>query len=142
MQASPKDTPKVHILIIDDDEEMRSVLKELLEEERIETECASNGYDALEKIASKPFDLVITDIEMRGLTGLDILPEMKKLRPGASIIVMTSFANEELRRRSLERGASGCVEKPIHMKKLKALIHELLSAKERMPDARASPGSR
>ena len=139
MQASSKDSAMVHILIIDDDDEMRSVLKELLEEERFETECASNGYDALQKIARKPFDLIITDIEMRGLTGLDILPEMKKLRPEASIIVMTSFANEEVRRRSLEKGASGYLEKPIHTKKLKALIHEMLAAKQ---GARASPGSR
>jgi DNA-binding response OmpR family regulator len=119
-----------HILIVEDDEEMRSLLKEFLEEEGFETECASNGSDALREIVKKPFDLIVTDIEMPGLTGLDILPEMKKLRPEVSIIVMTSFANEEVHRRSLEKGASGYLEKPIHIKKLKALIHEMLSANE------------
>ena len=131
-----------HILIIDDDEEMRSLLKEVLEEEGFETECASNGSEALRDIAKQPFDLIVTDIEMPGLTGLDILPEMKKLRPEASIIVMTSFANKEVHRRSLEKGASGYLEKPIHIKKLKALIHEMLSAKQGMKGARASPESR
>ena len=130
------------ILIVEDDEEMRSLLKEFLEEEGFEMEYAHNGFDALREIAGKPFDLIVTDVEMPGLTGLDILPEMKKLRPAASIIVMTSFANEEVYRRSQELGASGYLEKPIHIKKLKALIYELLSAKKEMRDARASPESR
>jgi len=142
MQAPPKHNRTVHILIIDDDEEMRSLLTELLEEEGFETACAGNGPDALQELVKQSFDLIITDIEMRGLTGLDILPEMTKLRPEASIIVMTSIANEEVHRRSLEKGASGYLEKPIHMKKLKALIHEMLSAKEKMISARASPESR
>jgi DNA-binding response OmpR family regulator len=130
------------ILIVEDDEEMRSLLKEFLEEEGFETECARNGADALREIVKKPFDLIVTDIEMPGLTGLDILPEMKKLRPGASIIVMTSFANEEVCRRSLEKGASGYLEKPIHIEKLKALIYELLFTKQVRRGARASPESR
>jgi len=130
------------ILIIEDDEEMRSLLKELLEDEGFETQCASNGADALREIVKKPFDLIVTDIEMPGLTGLDILPEMKRLRPEASIIVMTSFASEEVYRRSLEKGAGGYLEKPIHIEKLKALIHEMLSAKQGMRGARASPESR
>jgi DNA-binding response OmpR family regulator len=132
----------VQILIVEDDEEMRSLLKEFLEEEGFETECASNGTDALREIAKKPFDLIVTDIEMPGLTGLDIIPEMNKLRPEVSIIVMTSFANEEVHRRSLEKGAGGYLEKPIHIEKLKALIHEMLSAKQGMSSPRASPNSR
>ena len=131
-----------HLLIVEDDEEMRSLLKEFLEEDGFEMEYARNGSDALREILKKPFDLIVTDIGMPGLTGLDILPEMKKLQPGASIIVMTSFANEEVCRRSMEKGASGYLEKPIHIKRLKALIYELLSAKQLRRSARASPEPR
>ncbi len=140
MKACENAHSVAQILIVEDDEEMRSLLKEVLEEEGFETACARNGADALREIVKKPFDLIVTDIGMPGLTGLDILPEMKKLRPGASIIVMTSFANEEVYRRSLEKGASGYLEKPIHIKKLKALINELLSTQEGRRGARASPG--
>ncbi len=90
-------------------------------------------------IVCKPFDLIITDVAMRGLTGLDILPEMKRIKPDAPIIVMTSFADAEVRRRSLEKGAGACLEKPVRMKKLKALIRDMLSANM---SARASPESR
>ncbi len=139
MQPSRKENGNIRVLIIDDDEDMRSLLRELLEEDGFKTESSGNGCEALQVLTRRPFDLIITDVEMRGLTGLDILPEIKKLRPDASIIVMSSFAGTEVRRRSFEKGASAYLEKPVHMKKLKALIHEMLSTKQR---ARASPGSR
>ncbi len=122
----------VRIMIIEDDEEMRSLLKEFFEEEGFETDSVSNGVDALRKLSKDHFDLVITDIRMPGLTGLDILPGIRKFQPEASIIVITAFGSEEVYRRSLEKGAAGYLEKPIHIDKLKALIYETVSQKEKM----------
>jgi DNA-binding NtrC family response regulator len=124
--------PVVRILIIEDDKEMRSLLEDILDEEGFETESVSNGSDGLQELTKEPFDLVITDIRMPGLTGLDILPIIKKLQPHASVIVITAFGNEEVYRRSFEKGAAGYLEKPIHMDKLKTLVHEMVSPKERM----------
>ena len=121
---------KKRILITEDDEEMRSLLKDFFEEEGFETDSVSNGVDALQKLAKGRFDLIITDIRMPGLTGLDILPGIKKLHPDASVIVITAFGNEEVYRRSFERGATAYLEKPIHFSKLKELIHEMVSTKE------------
>jgi DNA-binding NtrC family response regulator len=122
----------VRILIIEDDEEMRSLLKDFLEEEGFETNSASNGSDAFRKLVKEPFDFVITDIRMPGLTGLDILPGIKKLHPDTFIIVITAFGSEEVYRRSLARGAAAYLEKPIHLDKLRTLIHEMVSSKEKM----------
>jgi len=122
---------KKRILITEDDEEMRSLLKDFFEEEGFETDSVSNGVDALQKLAKDRFDLIITDIRMPGLTGLDILPRLKKLHPNASVIVITAFGSEEVYRKSLERGATAYLEKPIHFSKLKELIHEMVSAKEK-----------
>ena len=113
--------------MIEDDEEMRSLLKDFFEEERIDTDSVSNGSDAFRKLVERTFDLVITDIRMPGLTGLDILPGIRRIQPGASIIVITAFGSEEVRRRSLERGATAYLEKPIHFSELKELIHEMVS---------------
>ncbi len=132
MEALKNHNHIVRILVIEDDEEMRSLLKDFLEEEGFETDSVSNGSDAFRKIVKKPFDLIITDIRMPGLTGLDILPGIKKLRPEAPIIVITAFGSDEVYRRSFERGATGYLEKPIHINKLKALIHEIVSSKEKM----------
>jgi two-component system response regulator PilR (NtrC family) len=124
-------TGKKRILIIEDDAEMRSLLKDFFEEEGIETSSVENGSDAFRELVKEPFDFIITDIRMPGLTGLDILPRIKKLQPEATVIVITAFGSEEVYRRSLERGATAYLEKPIHFSQLKELIHEMVSPKEK-----------
>lgn len=119
----------VRILIIEDDEEMRSLLEDVLGEEGFKTESVSNGSEGLRKVTQEPFDLILTDIRMPGLTGLDILPAIRRLQPEASVIVITAFGNEEIHRRSVEKGAAGYLEKPIHMDKLKTLVHEMVLSK-------------
>ncbi|MGO8990845.1 MAG: response regulator [bacterium] len=119
----------VRILIIEDDEEMRALLKDSLLEDGIEFDSAENGSEAIRKLVEEPFDLVITDIRMPGLTGLDILPGIKKLQPETCIIVITAFGSEEVRRKSFDRGATAYLEKPINMNRLKTLIQEMVSTK-------------
>jgi DNA-binding response OmpR family regulator len=131
MKALKNHNHIVRILVIEDDEEMMSLLKDFLEDEGFETDSVSNGSDAFRKLVKELFDLIITDIRMPGLTGLDILPGIKKLQPQASIIVITAFGSEEVRRRSFEKGATGYLEKPIHFNKLRTLIHEMISSKEK-----------
>ena len=114
------------VLIIEDDEEMRSLLKDFFTEEGFETDSVSNGSEAFRKLVKEPFDLVITDIRMPGLTGLDILPGMKRLQPGAPIIAITAFGSEEVYRKAMERGATVYLEKPVHLQELRELIHELV----------------
>jgi len=124
--------PNARVLIIEDDEETRSLLKDFFAEEGFETDSISNGYDAFGIITKKPFDLVVTDIRMPGLTGLDILPRIKKIQPEVAIIVITAFGTEEVPRKAFERGANACLEKPIHFQELIGLIHGVVIAKEKM----------
>ena len=120
----------IRIMIIEDDEEMRSLLKDFFEGEGFETDSVSNGADALRKLSKDHFDLVITDIRMPGLTGLDILPRMRRLKPETPIIVMTAYGSDDVRRRSLERGATAYLEKPIRLDKLGTLIREEVLRKQ------------
>ena len=124
-------SPNARVLIIEDDEEMRSLLKDFFVEEGFETDSVSSGYDAFGIITKKPFDLVVTDIRMPGLTGLDILPRIKKIQPEVAIIVITAFGTEEVRRKAFERGAKAYLEKPIHFQELRGLIHDVILAKEK-----------
>jgi DNA-binding NtrC family response regulator len=126
-------SPNGSVLIIEDDEEMRSLLKDFFVEEGFETDSVSNGYDAFGMLVKKPFDLVITDIRMPGLTGLDILPRIKKLQPGVPIIVITAFGSEGVHRRAYERGATVYLEKPIHFEKLRELIHQMVVSRHAPP---------
>jgi DNA-binding response OmpR family regulator len=132
MEPLENPSPSARVLIIEDDEEMRSLLKDFFAEEGFETDSVSNGYDALEVLTKNIFDLVVTDIRMPGLTGLDILPRIKKIKPEVAIIVITAFGTEEVRRKVFERGANVYLEKPIHFQELRGLIHDVIFAKEKM----------
>ncbi len=124
------DDPMARILIIEDDEEMRSLLEDFLRDEGFEADSAENGSEAFHKLAAEPFDLVITDIRMPGLTGLDILSAVKKCHEGTPVIVITAFGGQETYHKSLARGADGYLEKPIHFRKLRSLVHHLVSPKQ------------
>ena len=124
-----KGTDKKSIMIIEDDAEMRSLLMDFLGEDGYEVDAASSGAEALRKLSERSIDLIITDIRMPGLTGLDILPGIKNLQPGVPIIVITAFGSEEIFHRSKERGATAYLEKPICFKKLGALVSEMVSSK-------------
>ena len=117
---------KKRILVIEDDEEMRALLKDFFLEEGLETDSVSNGSEAFRKLVKESFVLVITDIRMPGLTGLDILPGIRKLQPEVPIIVITAFGSDEVRQRALERGATAYLEKPIQFNKLRSLVCEMV----------------
>ena len=120
---------KKRILVIEDDQEMRSLLKDFFEEEGFEIHSVSNGSEAFRILVRELFDLVITDIRMPGLTGLDIIPGIKKLQPNVLIIVITAFGSDELRLRAMARGATAYLEKPLHFHELRTMIHEIISSK-------------
>jgi CheY-like chemotaxis protein len=123
------DEPKNRILIVEDDEEMRALLRDMIEDGGYEIASVNNGSEAFRKLAKESFDLIITDVRMPGLTGLDILPGIKKLQPNAPIIVITAFGSEEVQRKAFEKGADAYLEKPIHFHKLRTLIHDMFSDK-------------
>jgi DNA-binding response OmpR family regulator len=128
-----KDSHRIgKILIIEDDEEMRSLLKDFVEEEGYETDSVEKGTYAFKKLMTESFDLIITDIRMPGFSGLEIIPGLKKFQPDTPIIVITAFGGEEVHLRALERGADAYLEKPIHLHKLKELIYDIISSKGKM----------
>lgn len=118
-------------LIIEDDEGMRSLLEDFFKEEGFEADSVSDGSEAYRKLVRETFDLIITDVRMPGLTGLDILPGIKRLHPEAPVIVITAFGSEEVHRKALLRGADAYLEKPVHLLKLRTLIHGLIGSKDK-----------
>jgi DNA-binding NtrC family response regulator len=120
------------VLVIEDDQEMQSLLIDFMQHEGFEVDSADDGFQACKKLVERTFDLVITDVRMPGLNGLDVLRGLKKIQPGVSIIVMTAFGGWEIYRKALQRGANGYLEKPLHLGTLRGLIHELFKPVEKM----------
>ena len=126
-----KTSQKKGLLIVEDDAEMASLLKDYLKEDGYDIWSAGNGAEALVLASRKAFDLIITDIRMPGLTGLDILPGFRKLHPAVPIIAITAFGSREMCQKSLERGATAYLENPICLNQLGRLIHEIIGGSKK-----------
>ena len=100
------------VLIADDEPSMRSMLSQLLQEEGYQVIEAENGDDALEKFKQYPSPLVITDIRMPGLNGVELLQEIKRIKPGTLVIIITSHASIDSVLTALRAGAYDYLTKP------------------------------
>ena len=103
---------KKDILVVDDEMSIRSVLKQVLEKDGYTVTAAANGEEALEFLEQKPFALVISDIKMPGLNGLELLKKIKSSHPDTQVIIITSFASLETALDALRNGAYDYLLKP------------------------------
>ena len=104
--------PKARILVSDDEESIRGSVCALLREEGYEVDAASTGEEALERLAGREYDLVITDIRMAGMNGIELLKEIKRLYHHTEVITMTSYASLETAVLALRSGAYDYLIKP------------------------------
>lgn len=117
------------ILIVDDEEDMVWSLKNNLCNEalRVEILTASSGEEALEVLkSSSQVDLVLTDIKMPGISGLDLLIEIKNRYPYTGVIIMTAFPSNEYKREALLKGSMHFLEKPFDINALRKMVTHAL----------------
>ena len=100
------------ILVVDDEESIRSVLSQVLDEDGFEVTEAASGEAALELFQKQPFYLVISDIVMPGINGLELLAKIKELNPDTQVIIMTSYASLDTAVSALRSGAYDYIFKP------------------------------
>jgi len=115
---------KVRLLIVDDEENIRFLFKEELEEEGYEVDVASNGLDALEKIKIAVFDLVILDIKMPGMNGIQALNEIKNMNKDLPVILCSAYG--EFKQDFSSWASDGYVVKSADTKELKQTIKDIL----------------
>ncbi len=107
------------ILIVDDERKMAVVLQAAFEEDGYAVEIAQSGEDALAKFRQNPVPLVITDLKMPDMSGIDVLEAVKKLRPDAEVILMTAYATAQTAVEAMKKGAYDYVIKPFSLEELK-----------------------
>jgi diguanylate cyclase (GGDEF)-like protein len=103
---------KAEILIVDDEESVRKILFEVLTEDGHLVDTAENGEKALELLQRKSFSLVITDIKMPGISGMELLAMIKRRIPETQVIIITSHASLETTLEALRHGAYDYLFKP------------------------------
>lgn len=103
------------ILVVDDKTAMRDVLRKFLAAENYAVETAADGREALAKFAAEKFELVLTDIKMPALDGVELLAEILKINSRAIVILMTAFGSIEAAVAAIRNGATDYVSKPFQM---------------------------
>ncbi len=123
---SVNNTKYINILVVDDDESIRDTLGGLLEAKGYQVELAKNGIEALNKVKNKPFDLVITDLKLPKLNGLELLQKIKIFDPLVVVIIITGYSNVETAVKALNSGASNFLKKPFDFKDIEKVVHKCL----------------
>lgn len=112
----------VRILVVDDEQSVRMTLAANLELEGFAVAEASGGEEALALVAASSFDLVLSDIKMPGLNGVDLFLAIKAMRPGLPVVLMSAFAMEALVARAIQAGVFTVVTKPFSIDSIASLL--------------------
>ena len=123
------------VLVVDDEPDVEALFRQQfrrdLRAQRFVLDFANSAADALSRIPStigQSLILILSDINMPGMTGLEMLPKVKEMRPEVPVIMITAYGDAETKRKALESGAEGLLIKPIDFSLLREEIDARLPA--------------
>jgi DNA-binding NtrC family response regulator len=114
------------ILVVDDDEQLREDVAEMLQREGYEVAHVGSGEEALKKLKAEDFDVILTDLMMPGIDGMEVLRQSKKLKPAVRVIMITGFGTIENAVEAMKEGASDYVSKPFKIGEVQATVKRAL----------------
>lgn len=136
---------KARVLIVDDEEGFVNSLAERLSIRDYDVTTSVNGQDAIEKVRGYNFDVVMLDVVMPGIDGLEVLREIKRIKPLTEVIMLTALPNVEIGVEAMKRGAMDYILKPCEIEGLISKIDRGYARKteqeERIRAAEVSGGS-
>ena len=112
----------IRILIVDDELSVCDVLGEFLAEKGYETETAYSGQEALEILCAKHYDLMLLDLKMPGMSGLELLKKIRKSSYQVGVVVLTGVQDLDLAREVMKYGAIDYLNKPVDLEQLASTI--------------------
>ncbi len=127
------------ILLIDDEEIVLDTVSDDLKEEGYQVVTAKNGTEGLQKFLSKPSDLVITDLVMQDMDGLEVFHEVKKVNPETSVLILTGYGTLQSAIEAFRLGACDYIVKPCKKEELTQRIASCLEMKEKQRKENLKP---
>jgi two-component system, response regulator, stage 0 sporulation protein F len=118
------------ILVVDDEKDTRELIATVLADEGYSITIADNGENALSLVKSERFDLVITDLKMPVMDGMQFLLEIRRIASTTNVIMVTAFAEVESYINAMSLGAIEYLPKPLLIKELKKVVHHVLNKKD------------
>jgi len=115
----------VRILIVDDETNMRKTLSDILRDDGYDVSTAATGEEAVELCAREHFDIVLMDVRMPGMNGVEAFREIRRHQEGVRVILMSAYGLEELKQAALDEGAIAFLSKPLDLRQTVKLIDEV-----------------
>jgi DNA-binding NtrC family response regulator len=132
MVGEESEVSNVRILVVDDEMIVCESCKRILEEEGYEVETALSGKEAFEKMKANPFDIVITDLKMPGIDGMEVLRTFRKEYPDSIIIMITGFSTVETAVEAIKLGAFDYIPKPFTPDEVSIVVKKAIEKKSLM----------
>ncbi|MBI4610624.1 MAG: response regulator [Candidatus Rokubacteria bacterium] len=114
------------ILVVDDESEVLDVMVDVLKQEGYAPQATTDSREASRLLESTAFDVIISDIMMPHLNGLQLLELAKQQNPNVQVVLVTGYSTREVALEALSRGATGYIEKPFHTDQLLASVREAI----------------
>ena len=114
------------ILVIDDERSIRNTLKDILEYEKYSVELAEDGIKAFDKIKAASFDVVLCDIKMPGMDGIEVLEKLQEVTPDTPVVMISGHGNIDTAVESIKKGAFDYIEKPLDLNRLLITIRNAM----------------
>lgn len=114
------------ILIVDDEQSYRQLLTLVFQEQGNDIRTAMNGRQALELLAKDPADIIISDVKMPDMDGIEMLRAVRETQPDLGVVLMTAFASVETAREAFKLGADDFIQKPFDVEELKLIVRKTL----------------
>ena len=126
-----------NLLIVDDEQSYRQLLTLVFETEGYKVRTAKNGREAVELLQAEPADLVISDVRMPDMDGIELLSAAREFLPDLGVVLMTAFASVETARDAFKLGADDFIQKPFDVEELKLIVKKTLEKQALVVENRA-----
>lgn len=117
------------ILIVDDEEGYRKVLTNSLSDLGFEAKAVNNGFDALEEIKRQSYPIILLDVKMPGMDGIEFLDQMQEMMSRPHIVVITAYTDEEVVKEVIRKGAKRVITKPFSTNDIEVCLREFTKLK-------------
>ncbi len=114
------------ILVVDDDAEMRELVHDVLKDRGHQVTIAGSGQEALRQLSEEDYAVVITDLRMKGMQGLELLSEVKRAYPDIGVVLMTAFGSVETAVEAMKHGASDYLTKPVKTDEMVRVVERVI----------------
>jgi two-component system, NtrC family, response regulator AtoC len=127
-ETDRQEQPK--ILVVEDDPDIRRILTLFLQEKHYHVKVAESAPQALEMLSEEPTDLILSDVRMPGMSGLDLLKAVKERDPEIELVLMSAYTSVKDAVEAIQNGAADYVEKPIDFRRLERVLQTVLEKKD------------